>query len=163
MPEVELKSIEPQTVMSLSFTGPYEQTGDRLDELMAWLLRAGHPYSAPPFCIYYDDPEQVPEDELRAEVCLPIEEQCDGDHTVTRKTVPGGEFACLVHTGPYEGIREVYRHLFDWMQQNGYRHLVELGTREVFHKILGQVDSVEELVTEVQVPVQKVEQPSPDA
>jgi len=153
--EIELKTVPAQSVMSLSFTGPYDQTGDKLDELIAWLLRAGHPYSAPPFCIYYDDPEKVEPENLRAEVCAPIEEHCAGDRTVLRKRVQGGEFACATHQGPYATIKPVYEQIFAWIQQNGYRYVEQMGTREVFHKIIGQVDTADELVTEVQVPVEK--------
>ena len=153
MAEVELKTIDPQTVMSLAFEGSYSQTTDRLDELMSWLLRVGHPYSDRPFAIYYDDPEEVPEDELRGEVCLPIEEACEPENDFERKTVPGGEFLCYVHEGPYSDLDDAYAEIFGWIEDNDYDFVEEMGTREVFHRMTGEVDSVDELVTEVQVPV----------
>ena len=38
MAEVQLKDVEPMVVMSLAFTGPYDQTQEKLDEIMGWLL-----------------------------------------------------------------------------------------------------------------------------
>ncbi len=153
MPEVETKTIEPMTVMSLSFTGPYSQTGNRLDELVGWVLRGGHPHSGPPMGIYYDDPAKVSEDELRAEVLVPIEEECEGEGLIVRRELPGAEVAYAVHEGSYSKIKKVYEEIFNWITENGYRPVEEVGTREVFHKVYGQVDSAAELLTEVQVPV----------
>jgi effector-binding domain-containing protein len=141
--------------MSLSFTGPYDQTGDRLDELMGWLLRAGHPYGGRPFCIYYDDPSKVEPDKLRAEACLPIDERCEGDYRVSRKRIAGAEFACAVHEGPYGELSKVYEELFAWIQAQGYQFVEGAGTREVFLRLAGETAPDELPLTEVQVPVQK--------
>jgi effector-binding domain-containing protein len=157
MPEVEVKTIDPKTVMSLSFEGSYAQTTDRLDELMAWMLRVGHPYSDRPFAIYYDDPVEVAEEDLRAEVCLPVEEACEPAEDIERKTVPGGEFVCMMHDGPYSGLDAVYGELFDWLEENDYSFIEDMGTREVFHRISGEVETSDELLTEVQIPIGRSE------
>lgn len=160
MSEVEVKELDAVEVMSLPFTGPYEQTQDYLDQLMSWLLRVGHPYSARPIGLYYHDPAKTNAEELRAEVCLPIQEACDGFEDVTRKTLPAVTVASVSHTGPYAGLHEVYSEVFDWMAQNGYRPVEGEPTREVFHRMRGQVDDPVEFVTEVQVPVARPESPS---
>ena len=155
MAEICTKVVPAQTVMSLPFTGAYEQTGERLDELMAWLLRAGHPHSGCPFCIYHDDPSKVAVEGLRAEVCLPIEEQCEGDYRVSRKSIAGGEFACTVHEGRYGELAKAYQEIFAWMAEHGYSHVEGAGTREVFLRLVGEADSDDLPITEVQVPIQK--------
>lgn len=156
MPEILVKDVPTMTAMSLSFTGPYEQTQDVLDRLTSWLLRIGHPYSSSPMALYYDDPDKVAADNLRAEVCLPIEEACEPRDEVERKELPGVTSACAVHTGPYSGIPQVYKEIFNWMNENGYRYIEGMPTREVFLTMYGQVDDPEEYVTEVQVPVEKI-------
>ena len=153
MPEVETKTVEPQSVVSLSFTGPYDQTEDVLDELMGWLMRAGHPYCSHPFAVFYDDPDEVPEDELRAEVCLPIAERIKGDEEVDIKEIPGGEVAYTLHQGSYDDIVEAYDRVFTWLEEEGLEFHEEMGTREVFLKLEGEVDIEEELLTEIQVPL----------
>jgi len=154
MADVETKIVESTKVVSLSFTGPYDQTEDMMDELMGWLMRAGHPYCAPPFAIYYDDPDEVPEDDQRAEVCLPIAERVKGDEEVDVKTVQGAKMACAMHEGPYEGIPDTYEKIFAWIEEQGHTFEEELGTREVFLKQHGQVEDEADLVTEVQVPIE---------
>ena len=156
MSEVDVKTLEPMDVMSKSFTGSYNQTMDRLDELMSWLLRVGHPYSSAPRAVFYDDPDEVPEDELRAKVCLPIKEDSRTGFEIDRDVLEGGDFACLLYEGPYDGIAGTYSEIYQWMEENGYHQKEDMGVREVYRKIIGQVESTEELVTEVQVPIQSV-------
>ncbi len=157
MPEVQVKEVPEMTVISLPFTGPYEQTQSKLDHLMGWLLRVGHPYSEPPMGLYHDDPSKVAEDELRGEVCLPIEEECEGEEDIVRKELPPVTVAYAVHEGPYDRLPEVYEDIFAWLRENGYRYVEEMPTREIFHKLYGQTDIPEEYVTEVQVPVEPVD------
>jgi len=156
MPEVQLKHVEPMTVVSLSFTGPYEQTQDKLEELMSWLLRAGHPYCQPPVALYYDDPEKVPPADLRAEVCLAIAEECEPADDVKRKELPAVTVAFAAHEGPYSGISQVYQEIFGWMAKNGYRQVQDTPSREIFLRIPDEVDDPKAFLTEIQVPVEKV-------
>lgn len=155
MAEIQVKEVEAMTVMSLSFTGPYEQTHEKLDELMSWLLRVGHPHSSLPMALYYDDPAKVAPDELRAEVCLPIEEACEPGDSAERKELPAVTVAFAMHEGPYSGISQLYEEILNWSSENGYGRIEDLPTREIFHKMYGQTDNAEEYVTEVQVPVDK--------
>ena len=155
MAEIETKTVEAMIVLSLSFTGPYDQTGSKLDELIAWVLRAGHPYSGPPIGIYYDDPNKVSPDQLRAEVVVPVEEQCKEGDGITRKELPGCLVASAVHQGPYAKVGPVYGEIFSWIAENGYRYLDEMGTREVFLKVSGEVDGPKQFMTEIQVPIEK--------
>jgi AraC family transcriptional regulator len=156
MAEIQIKKVPAMDVMSLSFTGPYEQTGDRLDELMSWMLRAGHPYSDRPFGLFYDNPENVAADDLRGEVCLPIEEVCAGYEEVERKHLPAVTVASMVFKGAPENLSGVYEAIFTWAQENGYAPVEAEPCREVYHALYGEVEEPGELVTEVQVPVQKV-------
>ena len=156
MAEVQVKNIDAMTVMSLPFTGPYERTQDKLEELMAWLLRMGHPFAGHPLGLYYDDPSKVAADSLRAEVCLPIEETCEPAEEIQRKRLPAVTVACVVHNGPYADIAQRYGEIFQWIQANGYRYLEGQPTREVFLKVIGEANEPSEFVTEVQVPVENV-------
>jgi len=157
MAEIETKTVEQMIVVSLPFRGSYEHTGDKLDELMSTVMRAGYPCSGPPMGVYYDDPAKVPEAELRAEVCLPMAENYTGEGEIVRKDLVGTEVAYLMHQGPYKEIAPRYDELFEWIGEHGYRHREDLGTREIFHRIHGQVESAEELLTEVQVPIEQAE------
>jgi effector-binding domain-containing protein len=155
MLEVQVKEVEAMTVISLSFTGPYDQTQDKLEELMSSLLRAGHPFSQTPLALYYDDPAKVEADKLRAEVCLPIGEEYAPSDEGKRKELPGASVAYAVHQGPYREIPPVYESIFAWIGANGYRYVEGTPTREVFLKIYGEAEDPKDFVTEIQVPVEK--------
>jgi AraC family transcriptional regulator len=154
--EIQVKEVPEFTAVTVEFTGSYTQTQDRLDYLMSWLLRVGHPFCSAPLAFYYDDPEKVPEDELRAEVCLPVGEEAQAADDVKVRKVPAASVAFATHTGAYSDIPAVYQEIFAWMGENGYRHVEGEPTREVFHRMHGQVESSAEFVTEVQVPVEEV-------
>lgn len=153
--EIKTKHVEPTAVVTKSFQGPYDQTEDILDELMGWIMRVGHPYSSPPLAVYYDDPAQVAEEDLRGDVCLPVAEVVEGDDQAQVKELPETEVAFKLHEGAYDGIADVYEEIFSWIEDQGYSFREELGTREIFHKIYGQAETEEQLVTEVQVPIEK--------
>ncbi|MCD6416944.1 MAG: GyrI-like domain-containing protein, partial [Planctomycetes bacterium] len=153
MSEIAIKDVPPKTVMSLPFAGSYEQTREKLDHLMSWLLRIGHPWSDHPLGLYYDDPTKTPEDELRAEVCLPMEEECEPQEDIERKTLPAVTVAYALHEGPVAGISELYAEIFAWLQESDRTYAEDMPTREVFLKMRGQVDDPAQYVTEVQVPL----------
>jgi len=158
MAEITIKTVKSLNVLSLSFTGSYEQSGDRLDDLLAWVLRAGHPWSGSLIGIFYDDPEKVAEDDLRGEVAVPVDEDCDGDDRVARKSLPGAEMACLTYEGPITGIGSAYHEVFEWLRASGWQFREELGTRELYkrlpeEKVEGQPTGG--FLIELQVPVQK--------
>jgi DNA gyrase inhibitor GyrI len=152
MADVEVKELDSLTVMSLSFTGSYEQTPDQLDKLMAWMLRAGHPYSGRPMALFHDDPDKTPEEELRAEVCLPVEEACEGYEGVERKTIEGTTVVAATFTLAPERVKEGYQEVFDWMEENGFVYTEGEPVREVYHLVYGEVETPEETVIEIQVP-----------
>ncbi len=153
MSEPTIKDVSPVMALTCPFTGPYNQTSAVMDEVMAWLLQTGHPYSGNPFAIYYEDPAKVDEDKLKAQICLPVAEALEKTGEYEQKEVEGGTFVSLRHEGPYDEISSVYETLFDWIKENNFEYLEEMGTREIFLKILGEVDTSEELLTEVLVPV----------
>jgi len=153
MADVQIKDVKAMTVMSLPFTGSYEQTQEKLDELMSWLLRIGHPAAGAPMGLYYDDPVKVAADDLRAEVCVPIEEACEPAEDVRRKGLPAVKVASAVHQGPFHEIPRLYEEIFEWMKENGYQYDGTMPTREVFLKLCGEVKDPAEFVTEVQVPL----------
>ncbi len=154
MAEVQTKDVDAMEVMSRAFTGPYEQTRDQLDGLMSWLLRVGHPYSDDPLGLYYDDPQKVEPENLRAEVCLPIEEACEGGDDVVRKELPAVTVASTVYTGPISGVSAVYPEIFAWIEEHSYEYVEGEPTREVFIQLPeDDPDDPTTAIIEVQVPI----------
>lgn len=153
-PEVQVKTAPATSVMCIEHRGPYTELESVLDELITWVMREGHPYSAPPFAILYDDPQYVPEADLRSDVCVPMEEEVGGKDRVIRRELPALTVVSSVHKGPYHDVHKAYEVIFDYLKQNNHEYQVAYGCREVY--INSPVDvSDEELLTEVQVPIGK--------
>jgi AraC family transcriptional regulator len=153
MAEVILKDIETIEVMSMSFTGPYEQAPERLHDLMAWLLRVGHPYSGAPVALFYDDPATVPAEELRGEICLPIAEDCEGFEGIVRRELPGGTMACLRVEGLVGDWTPLYAQVFQWIAENGMSMPEGEACREVYVRCPGVHDDPNVVIMEIHIPV----------
>ncbi len=163
MAEVIVKEIETIDVMSMAFTGPYEQAPERLHDLMAWLLRVGHPYSGAPVALFFDNPAEVPAEELRAEICLPIAEDCDGFEGIVRKELPGGPMACLRAEGIVGDWNALYAELFQWISENGHTMTEGRPCREVYVRCPGVHDDPSVAITEIHIPIGPPEAAPEDA
>ncbi|MCG8442626.1 MAG: GyrI-like domain-containing protein [Caulobacterales bacterium] len=70
--------------------------------------------------LYYDNPECVPEAELRSAgaVSVPAEAAIDGAG-VEELLVPAHRAAKVVHAGPYETLAQTYGAVMEWLSTSG--------------------------------------------
>ena len=54
--------------------------------------------------IYRDDPTKVPAAQLRSAACVVIPDGVAMPAGLVEDRIEGGRYACLLHTGPYEGL-----------------------------------------------------------
>ena len=54
--------------------------------------------------IYKDDPTKTPADQLRSAACVVIPDGVPVPAGLIEDRMDRGQYACLVHTGPYEGL-----------------------------------------------------------
>ena len=66
-PKIVEKEMGPFTIVSKRFAGPYYKVGPTMDEVDAWLRENGVE-STKGVGLYYDDPADVKESELRSDV-----------------------------------------------------------------------------------------------
>jgi AraC family transcriptional regulator len=70
--------------------------------------------------VYYDDPADVPETELRSRVCVTVSKPCELEPPLERVIVAGGEYAIFRHKGSYSGLTAAYQWIFGtWLLQSG--------------------------------------------
>lgn len=121
MYDVTIETLAPLSVIGIDHRGPYSEIGTSFGRLAAWA--AGHGAMGPEtrmFGIYYDDPEAVPPEELRACACMLLPPHAVPEGPVRRETLAGGRHASIVHKGPYAELEMAYRWLFtQWLPQSG--------------------------------------------
>ncbi|RQR31676.1 GyrI-like domain-containing protein [Burkholderia sp. Bp9142] len=122
--EVEIRRLPELHGYAVAHTGAYLKVGDAFGQIGAWVAQHGliGP-GAKMIGIFYDDPDTTPEAQLRAKACIvPADGAPDVEPAppVERMTVAGGEYAVLLHTGPYADLKTAYQWLYgDWLRHSG--------------------------------------------
>ncbi|HTS62735.1 MAG TPA: AraC family transcriptional regulator [Candidatus Acidoferrales bacterium] len=152
-PPVEIHSLPPQTVVFLRHVGPYDQVGATWGRFAMWAGMRGLIGPATRFLgISWDDPEITPPEKLRYDAAITLARpiQPEGEFGVTE--LAGGEYATLLHKGPYEKLSASYRLIFGgWLPGSGR----ELRDAPCFELYLNSPQNArpEELLTVIHVPV----------
>ena len=89
------------------------------------------------------------------EACIPIDQEMKitGAGSVKIKDIPAVSVAFAKHMGAVSEVEGVYDQILEWVEENGYR--VTGPSRELFLTNPMEV-SEEELLTEIQIPVEAV-------
>ena len=119
--DVSVKTMEPKKVVYLRHTGPYDQIGPIWEKLFMW---AGPKGLLGPdmevFALYHDNPEITPMDQLRSDVCIVADGEMELTGDFKMQETQGGDYAVVIHKGPYEALTDVYIHLYgQWAMENG--------------------------------------------
>jgi AraC family transcriptional regulator len=64
------------------------------------------------FSIYYDDPDVIPSEECRSDICIAIKVKTDLPAPIKRMTISGGKFAVFRYKGPYEKLWNFYKYIY---------------------------------------------------
>lgn len=99
-----------------------------------------------------DDPDVVPEAELRSYAGISIDETTPVDAPLVSLRLPAGKHAVLRYIGPYAGIKEAYDHLYGtWLPGSG-QEPADAWPFEVYHNT--PLDTApEDLHTDICVPL----------
>ena len=140
-----------QPYVYLTHQGDYRGVHDVIRNILK--LGVGMEISGPPFVLYFDDPARTPADELLARVCLPVQvrpkrlpEQM-GYEVLPRSMVVYAEVP-----GAYDQTGRSYGALFQYMRKLNWEKAGAL--REIYLVNPAAVSSPDELLAEVQLPVQ---------
>ncbi len=119
--EVTTKTLEPKRVAFVRHVGPYSQVGDTWGKLMSWAGPRGMLGPAMTMIgLCHDDPDVTPPDKLRYDACLPVEPNAEAEGEIGIQTIEGGDYAVVMHEGPYENMGETYAKLCgQWLPNSG--------------------------------------------
>ena len=153
--KVDIKQIEAQTVAYAPRKGPFDQIGQVIGELFAWIGKKGYMPAGPPGGFYFNAPEQVAPEELLWELYAPLAGEVlitePGAEGIGVKNLELREVAATMHKGPYENLGQLYPDFVSWIYANGYE--VTGPGEEIY---FSDPDTPpEEMLTECRFPVRK--------
>lgn len=119
---VTLDTLPPRRCAGIDHRGSYMQIDQAMGRLFAELAARGRLPAQPAMVgVYFDDPDNVPEAELRSRACLPLDDDRPIEAPMVETMLRGGLYARLSYTGPYADMRGAYRWLLaTWLPASGY-------------------------------------------
>ena len=120
-PEVRFTTAPRILVASLSRRGPYSEAREAMADLKKWMDLERIEQSGNPFCLFYDNPTETPEQELRSEACIPVAAPFQGEGKFVMKEFPQTEVAETRHQGPPEQFGMTYGPFLEGLLDRGYR------------------------------------------
>ena len=151
--EVVIKKVEPQKVAALRDIIPtYPAQGPLWEELVGFMAQHGVKPAGSCFTIYHDT--EYRDRDVDVEVCEPRDGSLADHARIKVRQLPSVEtMASVIHEGSYDNFDETYSALMNWIEANGYH--IAGPAREIYVRALDSTDDPDELVTEVQLPVEK--------
>jgi AraC family transcriptional regulator len=117
---VEIAPFAGARLAAILHRGDYQKIGNSFAKVQIFFAANGLPPSGS-FGIYFDDPESVPERELRAEAGLATDAKIPPHEKIREVKIPAMLCASVLHKGPYAELERAYRQLFrDWLPGSGY-------------------------------------------
>lgn len=151
--EIVLKKGKDILVATLRDIIPeYSQQGHLWEELVSHIEKHGAKILSPCMVIYHE--EGYKESEVDAEVIEPIDKEIPAtDRIEVKKLIPYENLATIVHKGSYQNLYMSYGEIMKWIKRNDYEIIDS--SRELYIKGEWNSDSIDEYVTEIQIPVKK--------
>lgn len=153
--EVTIKKINSLRVASVRGVVPkYSEQSELWCELAEAMRKHNIQPAGPCFAMYHD-PGYV-EHNPDTEACYPANAETVQDGRFKVYELPGGEFASIIHKGPFNTLTIALSSLLKWIEDNGYRII---GPNREIYLYTGEGPAQQDdptYVTENQFPVQKI-------
>ncbi len=150
--EVQVRDVEPLTVASVEYAGPYEDVGRLLTDLFKWVLIQRGKVASYPMAVFPEGADRKPGEGTEYQVCIPLDASLAvaGDRDVKIRELPAATVVAARHEGPHASIGETYDQLLTWVQENGFE---AVGPARELYLTNPTQHTDEELLTEVQMVV----------
>lgn len=149
------KDVPAQTVVKFEYRGPYSEIGKALGPGMDVILASGLVPLEAVSGTYLDDPATTAPQDLRTEIAVRVAKIKEGEPELPSgyvlTTQPARRVAYAYHRGDYVGEAEAHQRLRAWMADQGLQ-AAGPPCGIWFHD--PELTATEDLITEVQIPVQ---------
>lgn len=108
------------TVAYIERKGPYFEVGVTMQRLKSWIDSKGIEQAGYPFCLFYDNPTETPERELRSEACIPVGSPFQSEGEMKLKELAEVQVAETRHSGPPEEFAKTYGPFLEGLLNGGY-------------------------------------------
>jgi DNA gyrase inhibitor GyrI len=122
-PEVKFGTAPKVLVAYLERRGPYSGIGETMRTLKDWIDSEGIEQAGYPFCVFFDNPTETPESELRSEACIPVVKAFEPEEGIRIKEFEEVQVAETRHEGPPEEFAKTYGPFLEGLLQQGYQLL----------------------------------------
>lgn len=120
-PEVRFATSPKLVVAYLERRGSYDTIGETMRKLKVWIDSKGIEQSGYPFCLFYDNPTETPEAELRSEACIPVAKRFVPNGEYKMKEIGETQVAETRHQGKPEDFAMTYGPFLEGLLKQGYR------------------------------------------
>ena len=151
--EIELKKTEEKQVAYIFYTGPVEDMGDLIGEIVDWMMNQNVEMTGPPYSAYYTSPAEVAPEDMQYEMGVPFLGEASEAGKVKIKNMPAQQVLSALHKGPYNEVGSVYEILMNKVIEDGYQ--MTSAPLEIYFNSPMEVPETD-LLTEVQFPVVKI-------
>ena len=153
MPGVEIREIDPMTVLCLERRGPLSELPSAFADLWAALAAADLQPAGPFTTTYLDAETPFDPSDVSYKVCVAVPPgEADVDLPAYVETWPPCRVAVYIHHGPYADLRMAYEILVRWVSDNGY--IITGPPREIYLTGPHSTDDPARYVTEIHFPVE---------
>ena len=113
------REIGAQPILGIRITAKMSELsqimGPLFGEVMEHIQRNGQHPAGMPLSVYHG----MGGGEIDVECAIPTTSSMDGGGRIKAGELPAGTVATVTHTGPYEGLRETWAALTEWMSSQG--------------------------------------------
>ena len=119
--EIELKKTEEKQVAYIFYTGPVEDMGDLIGEIVDWMMNQNVEMTGPPYSAYFTSPAEVAPEDMQYEMGVPFLGEASEAGKVKIKIMPAQQVLSTLHKGPYNEVGSVYEILMNKVIEDGYQ------------------------------------------
>jgi effector-binding domain-containing protein len=153
MPGVEVRDVDPLTVLCLERRGPLSEMASAFADLWGALAAADLQPAGPFTTTYLDAETPFDPSDVRYKVCVAVPPvEADIKPPAYVETWPPGKVAAYTHRGAYADLRMAYEILVRWISETGY--IITGSPREVYLTGPHSTGDPSNYVTEIQFPIE---------